>query len=225
MKIYKVENKDIYVAEQFLKCLRKTQVRLSKSDLGLPWAVAAVLAWLQSDTSQSRAQTITLPQILPPPWQPLKSIITCEKVFLIVFASRIHLAPRKHRWIFLGLVYYDATNVNFTENLLTSTGFEQTDSLLSQWHLPRFQNALQCTIFHFTDVPGFHQETFSNAARKTEGEKVAYASMHPLSMIQSSTHALTPLPDSSNRLFALLLFSLRFFIFARGAKVSCAMKL
>ena len=37
------ENKDIYVAEQFLKCLRKTQVRLSKSDLGLPWAVAAVL--------------------------------------------------------------------------------------------------------------------------------------------------------------------------------------
>ena len=37
MKIYKVENKDIYVAEQFLKCLRKTQVRLSKSDLGLPY--------------------------------------------------------------------------------------------------------------------------------------------------------------------------------------------
>ena len=87
---------------------------------------------------------------------------------------------------------------------LTSTGFEQTDSLLSQWHLPRFQNALQCTIFHLTDVPGFHQETFSNAARKTEGEKVAYASMHPLSMIQSSTHALTSLPDSSNRLFSLM---------------------
>ena len=43
MIIYKVENKDIYVAEQFLKCLRKTQVRLPKSDLGLPWAVAAVL--------------------------------------------------------------------------------------------------------------------------------------------------------------------------------------
>ena len=147
------------------------------------------------------------------------------KSFLIVFASRIHLAPRKHRWIFHGLVYYDATNVNFTENPLTSTGFEQTDSLLSQWHLPRFQNALQCTIFHFTDVPGFHQETFSNAARKTEGENVAYASMHPLSMIQSSTHALAPLPDSSNRLFALLSFSLCFSIFARGAKVSCAIKL
>ena len=186
---------------------------------------ALVLTWLQSDTSQSRAQKITLPQILPPPWQPLKSIITCERVFLIVFASRIHLAPRKHRWIFLGLVYYDATNVNFTENPLTSTGFEQTDSLLSQRHLPRFQNALRCTIFHLTDVPGFHQETFSNAARKTEGEKVAYASMHPLSMIQSSTHALTPLPDSSNRLFALLSFSLCFYIFARGAKVSCAIKL
>ena len=37
------KKKDIYVAEQFLKCLRKTQVRLPKSDLGLPWAVAAVL--------------------------------------------------------------------------------------------------------------------------------------------------------------------------------------
>ena len=36
------KKKDIYVAEQFLKCLRKTQVRLPKSDLGLPWAVAAV---------------------------------------------------------------------------------------------------------------------------------------------------------------------------------------
>ena len=122
-------------------------------------------------------------------------------------------------------MYYDATNVNFTENPLTSTVFEQTDSLLSQWHLPRFQNALQCTIFHLTDVPGFPEETFSLAGRKTEGENVAYASMHPLSMIQSSTHALTPLPDSSNRLFALLSFSLCFSIFARGAKVSCAMKL
>ena len=36
------KKKDICVAEQFLKCLRKTQVRLSKYDLGLPWAVAAV---------------------------------------------------------------------------------------------------------------------------------------------------------------------------------------
>ena len=33
---------DIYATEQFLKCLRKTQVRLPKSDIGLPWAVAAV---------------------------------------------------------------------------------------------------------------------------------------------------------------------------------------
>ena len=109
-------------------------------------------------------------------------------------------------------MYYDATNINFTENPLTSTVFEQTDSLLSQWHLLRFQNALQCTIFHLTDVPGFPEETLSFAGRKTEGEKVAYASMHPLSMIQSSTHALTPLPDSSNQFFALLLSSL-FFLF------------
>ena len=35
-------------------------------------------------------------------------------------------------------VYYDATNVNFTENPLTSSEFEQTDSLLSQWQLPWF---------------------------------------------------------------------------------------
>ena len=34
--------KCIYVAEQFLKCLRKTEVRLLKSDIGLPWAAAAV---------------------------------------------------------------------------------------------------------------------------------------------------------------------------------------
>ena len=149
----------------------------------------------------------------------------CEIVFFIVFASRIHLAPRKHRLIFHGFVYYDATNVNFTENPLTSTKLEQTDSLLSQWHLLRFQNVSQCTIFHFTDVPGFHKEKFSFAARKTEGDNVAYASMHPLSMIQSSTHALTPLPDSSGRLFALLSFSLCFSTFARGAKVSCALRL
>ena len=217
------KKKDIYVAEQFLKCLRKTQVRLPKSDLGLPWAVAAVLTWLQSDTSQSRAQTITLPQILPPPWQSLKSIITCEIVFLTVFASRIHLATRKHRWIFHGFVYYDATNVNFTENPLTSPEFEQTESLLSQWHLPWFQNALQCTIFHLTDVPGFHEEKFYFAARKTEWDNVAYASMHPFSVIQSSTLALTPLPDSSNHVFSLFSFSLCFSVFSRGAKVSCAM--
>ena len=139
--------------------------------------------------------------------------------FWIVFASWVHLATRKHRWIFHGLVFYDATNVNFTENPLTSTVFEQTDSLLSQWHLPRFQNALQCTIFHLTDVPGFPEETFSFAGRKTEGENVAYASMHPLSMIQSSTHALTwPLPDSSNHLFALLLSSLFFLFLHEGPK-------
>ena len=119
-------------------------------------------------------------------------------------------------------MYYDAANVNFTGNPLTSTVFEQTDSLLSQWHLPRFQNALQCTIFHLTDVPGFPEKTFSFAGRKTEGENVAYASMHPLSMIQSSTHALAPLPDSSNRLFALLSFSLCFFYFyTRGQSELC----
>ena len=100
--------------------------------------------------------------------------------FWIVFASWVHLATRKHRWIFHGLVYYDATNVNLTENPLTSTVFEQTDSLLSQWHLPRFQNALQCTISHLTDVPGFHEEKFYFAARKTEWDNVAYASMHRL---------------------------------------------
>ena len=145
--------------------------------------------------------------------------------FLTVFASRIHLATRKHRWIFHGFVYYDTTNVNFTENPLTSPEFEQTESLLSQWHLPWFQNALQCTIFHLTDVPDFHEEKFYFAARKTEWDNVAYASMHPFSMIQSSTLALTPLPDSSNHLFSLFSFSLCFSVFSRGAKVSCAMKL
>ena len=69
------------------------------------------------------------------------------------------------------------------------------------------------------------EKTFSFAGRKTEGENVAYASMHLLSIIQSSTHALAPLPDSSNHLFSLLSFSLCFSIFTRGAKVSCAMKL
>ena len=34
--------KCMYVAEQFLKCLRKTEVRLLKSDIGLAWAAAAV---------------------------------------------------------------------------------------------------------------------------------------------------------------------------------------
>ena len=143
--------------------------------------------------------------------------------FVTVFASRIYWATRKHCWIFHGFVYYDTTNVNFTENPLTSPEFEQTDSLLSQWHLPWFQNALQCTIFHLTDVPDFHEEKFYFAARKTEWDNVAYASIHPFSMIQSSTLALTPLPDSSNLLFSLFSFSLCFSVFSQGAKVSCAM--
>ena len=57
---------------------------------------------------------------------------------------------------------------------------------------------------------------------RTEWDNVAYASMHPFSMIQSSTLALTPLPDSSNHLFSLFSFSLCFSVFSRGAKVSCA---
>ena len=146
-----------------------------------------------------------------------------KSFFFTVFSSRIHWATRKHCWIFHGFVYYDATNVNFTENPLTSPEFEQTESLLSQWHLPWFQNALQCTIFHLTDVPDFHEEKFYFAARKTEWDNVAYASIHPFSMIQSSTLALTPLPDSSNHLFSLFSFSLCFSVFSRGAKVSGAM--
>ena len=143
--------------------------------------------------------------------------------FVTVFASRIYWATRKHCWIFHGFVYYDTTNVNFTENPLTSPEFEQTDSLFSQWHLPWFQNALQRTIFHLTDVPDFHQEKSYFTARKTEWDNVAYASIHPFSMIQSSTLALTPLPDSSNLLFSLFSFSLCFSVFSQGAKVSCAM--
>ena len=46
-------------------------------------------------------------------------------------------------------MYYDATNVNFTENPLTSPEFEQTDSLLSQWHLPWFQNAFSYSAQSF----------------------------------------------------------------------------
>ena len=118
-------------------------------------------------------------------------------------------------------MYYDATNVNFTENPLTSPEFEQTDSLLSQWHLPWFQNALQCTIFHLTDVPDFHEEKFYFAARKTERDNVAYASMHPFSMIQSSTLALTPLQDTSNHLFSVFIFALFFCFFTRGQSELC----
>ena len=132
------KNKDIYVAEQIFEMFAKNssqtcQVR-SRSALGSCCSLNMTTKRYKSKQSTNDyatsnfTTTVTVLEIHCNMW---KSFFAC---FCVSSSPSTEETPLNFPWP----VYYDATNVNFTENQLTSSEFEQTDSLLSQWQLPRF---------------------------------------------------------------------------------------